>query len=155
MSEYSDISQFINQSGQASLLQSIQVVGGVFSASAVVDAQFFVLFPGYDTAMQIGKVGHAYPIRPDIYKQLTLAVKVNSGPPDPGPDSLQIFWFADSRLNGPGGVWGYSRGILLHPEADRGIPNPVWKLYRIDLSSSGVYGRDPLEWTQCLGRVTP
>jgi hypothetical protein len=64
MSDYSEISQYINQSGQSSLLQSINLAGGIFSArsTATADAQFYPLFPGYWTVMLIGKVGHNYPI---------------------------------------------------------------------------------------------
>ena len=56
MSEYSDISQYINQSGQASIVKNIQVNDGVFSATSVGNSgtgnngYFFLLFPGYLTA---------------------------------------------------------------------------------------------------------
>jgi hypothetical protein len=147
MSDYSEISQYMNQSGQSSLLQNINLAGGIFSArsTATADAQFHPLFPGYLTAMLIGKVGNNYPIRSGQYKFLYIAMKVDSGPPNPFPDLFQVFWFADERQNLPGAVWGYSEFIQLHPESGS-APNPVWKLYKIDLSSPQTHlGGTP--WT--------
>ena len=140
MNEYSSISQYINQSGQANILQDIKVENGIFSARSVDDAHFFPLFPGYYTAMLIGKVGHNYPIPSAKYKTLYIAMKVDSGPPAPWQDMLQIFWFADERLNGPGGVWGYSKFFTLYPEAGTAAPNPIWKLFKIDLSAGDTVG---------------
>jgi hypothetical protein len=147
MSDYSEISQAINHAGQMIYLQNIKVEDGIFSArSANNDAQFYPLFPGYWTAMLLGKVGHNYPIKSGTYKYLYIAMKVDSGPPNPYPDALQIFWFADERQNVPGAVWGYSQFIPLHPESGYSAPNPVWKLYKIDLSSPQVHlGETP--WT--------
>jgi len=147
MSEYSEVSQYINQSGQAIFLQNINVADGIFSArSATTDAQFYPLFPGYLTAMLIGKVGHNYPVRSAEYKYLYIAMKVDSGPANPAPDMFQIFWFADERQNGPGGIWGYSKGMALYPEAGASAPTPTWKLYKVDLTASDVFwGGTP--WT--------
>jgi hypothetical protein len=147
MSEYSEISQYINHAGQEILLQNIKVENGVFSAkSATTDAQFYPLFPGYWTAMLIGKVGHNYPIQSSTYKYLYIAMKVDSGPPSPNPDMFQIMWFADERQNAPGARWGYSKGMALYPEAGSNAPTPVWKLYKVDLSSPQIqWGETP--WT--------
>lgn len=135
MTDYSEISQCINHSGQIIHLQNIKVENGIFSARSANDAQFNPLFPGYWTAMLIGKVGHNYPIQSATYKYLYVAMKVDSGPPNPYPDAFQIFWFADERQNVPGAAWGYSQFIPLHPESGSSTPDPVWKLYKIDLSS--------------------
>ncbi len=140
MNHYSDISQYINQSGQANILQDIEVENGLFSARSVADAHFFPLFPGYNTAMLIGKVGHNYPIVSSKFKTLYIAMKVDSGAPVPYQDMFQIMWFADERLNGPGGIWGYSKFITLYPEAGTATPNPIWKLFKIDLSTAENYG---------------
>jgi len=142
MEKYSDISQYINQSGMANILQNIKVENGLFSARSGDDAQFFPLFPGYYTAMLIGKVGHNYPIASAKYKTLYIAMKVDSGPPPPASwqDMFQVFWFGDERLNGPGGVWGYSKFITLYPEAGTAAPTPVWKLFKIDLSAGDTFG---------------
>lgn len=140
MDHYSDISQYINQSGQMNVLKDIEVEDGLFSARSVDDAHFFPLFPGYYTAMLIGKVGHNYPIVPSKYKTLYIAMKVDSGAPAPWPDMFQIMWFADERLNGPGGIWGYSKFITLYPEAKTAAPNPIWKLFKVDLSAGENFG---------------
>jgi len=143
MSDFSDISQYLNVSGQRNVLQNISVANGVFSAqsTSLKDAQFFPLFPGYLETMLIGKVGHRYPINSSSYKYLYLAMKVDSGPPDPTwPDMFTIFWFGDERMNTGGGVWGYSKGIHLYPEAGFGTPVPRWKLFKIDLSSPSILG---------------
>jgi hypothetical protein len=146
MSDYSEISQYINHGGQYILLQNIKVEGGVFSATSITDAQFYPLFPGYGSTMLIGKIGHNYPISSSKYRYLYVAMKVDSGPPVHGCDGFQIFWFADERQNAPGAVWGYSKGIALYPEAGANAPNPVWKLYKVDLSSPEVHwGETP--WT--------
>ena len=69
MNEFSDISQYLNNSGQNVYIQNIQVANGIFSAqSATVDPPFTALFPGYQTAMLIGKVGHNFPIQSSVYK---------------------------------------------------------------------------------------
>jgi hypothetical protein len=147
MSDYSEISQCINHSGQVIYLNDIKVENGVFSArSANNDAQFYPLFAGYWTAMLIGNVGHIYPIQSSTYKYLYIAMKVDSGPPISNPDMFQIFWFADERANAPGAMFGYSKGIPLYPEAGSGAPTPGWKLYKVDLSSPQVHwGETP--WT--------
>lgn len=56
MSQFSEVSQYLNQSGQANLVQNINLSSdGVFSgeSTSAKDAQFFVLWPGYQTAMLI------------------------------------------------------------------------------------------------------
>ena len=144
MSSYSEISQYINQSGQADLLNNINVADGIFSArsTSTHDAQFYLLFPGYETAMLIGKVGHNFPIHSGEYKTLFIAMKVDSL--DPTPDVLQIFWFADERQNSLGGIWGYSKGINLHSESIGSTP--TWRLYKVELADPAVFwGGTP--WT--------
>ena len=141
MSEFTDISQYLNQSGQANLLQNISVQNGIFSASSTSnsDAQFFVLWPGYDTAMMPGKVGHNYPIDASKFHCLYLGMKVVSGAAATSPDQFQIMWFANERLNGTGETWGYSKGIALYPEAGAGAPLHAWKLYKVDLADSETH----------------
>jgi hypothetical protein len=139
MQQFSDVSQALNSSGQADYLQDIQVADGIFSATSTdaKDAQFFALWPGYYTAMLLGKVGHNYPIESDDFKCLYLGMKVSSGAAGAGgPDQFQVMWFADERLNGAGGTWGYSKAFPLYPEAGSAAPSATWKLYKVDLSSS-------------------
>ena len=144
MSEFSDISQYLNISGQQAVLQNIRVENGVFSAQATSlrdYAQFFPLFPGYQGVLLTGKIGHNYPIKSSTYKYLFIAMKVDSGPPDPTwPDYFQIFWFSDERMNNSGGIWGYTKGHHQYPEAGLGTPVPQWKLFKVDLSDPSNLG---------------
>jgi hypothetical protein len=154
MNEFSDVSQYLNESGQRSLVADPMVTQGVFSGTSVGDvmqgnAYFFPLFPGYETAMLIGKVGHRYPIDANQYRCLNIAMKVDSGAVNEyGPDQLRVFWFADEKLTN--GTWGVSRGIPLYPEAGGGTPEPKWKLFSFDLSklsaASGASWTDLAQW---------
>ena len=141
MSEYSDVSQYINQSGQANLLTNISVEDGVFAASAtsVKDASFHLLFPGYNTAILAGKVGEHYPIKAATYKCLYIAAKIDSGPlENNSPDQMVVYWFADEKLNA--GTWGQTLpGVILYPEAGAGTPTPRWKLYKVQLDQADYY----------------
>src|SRR5258706_6611313 len=72
MNQYTDISQYLNESGQRYLVSSPSVANGQFTGQSVGDANhgnayFFPLFPGYLTGMLIGKVGHRYPINSAQY----------------------------------------------------------------------------------------
>ncbi len=145
MSEFTDISQYLNQSGQVNLVKNIVVDNGVFTGTSVGDvsngniAYFFPLFPGYEGAIQAGKVGSRYPIPKSTDKCLYIAMKVDSGPANTfGPDQFRIFWFADDRLtNGP---WGQTQGIALYPEAGAGQPVQNWRLYSVNLSTAASLG---------------
>jgi hypothetical protein len=142
MSQFSDISQYLNQSGQANLLTNVAVQNGVFSAqsTSLKQATFFLLFPGYKNALSIGKVGHYYPIDAAKYKCIYVAAKVDTGPAQNGvPDQMVVYWFSDENLNAPGGVWGATiPGIVLYPEAGIGTPTPRWKLYSMQLDQAAV-----------------
>jgi hypothetical protein len=144
MSEFTDISQYLNESGQRNLVKNIVVANGVFTATSVRDAStdnayFFLLFPGYEGTIQAGKVGSRYPIPKSTDKCLYIAMKVNSGPANNfGPDQYRIFWFADDRLtNGP---YGQTQGIALYPEAGAGQPVQSWRLYSVNLSTAASLG---------------
>ncbi len=143
MSEFSDVSQYLNESGQRNLVTNINVSNGVFSGTSVGDAlsgnaYFFPLFPGYLGAIQVGKVGSRYPIPKDTFKCLYIAMKVDSGPANKfGPDQYRVFWFADEHLTN--GSWGQSYGQPLYPEAGAGQPVHSWRLYSIDLSTAPLF----------------
>src|SRR5581483_10910014 len=75
MAQFTDVSQYLNESGQRDLLHNIGVANGVFSAqsTSVKDAAFYTLFPGYilpdgGKAIQPGKAGVNYPIASATYK---------------------------------------------------------------------------------------
>ena len=150
MSEFGDVSRYINRSGQADLLQNIQTLNGIFSAQSTSssDAQFFPLHTGYETAMLLGKVGENYPIQTADYSCLHVAMKVDSGPASlggPSQDVFVLFWFGDERLNlGP--WWGFSRPFLLYPEAPIAQPTHYWRLYSMDLSDPSNHGGED-QWT--------
>jgi hypothetical protein len=152
MLEFSDISQYLNESGQRDLVRSIQMSGGLFSAESTSarDPYFFPLFPGYETAMLIGKVGAHYPVSSATYHCLHAAMRVESGPADSwGPDQYQVLWYADDRLNSGGAAWGYSLGIALYPEAGASSPEHSWRVYSVDLAaltSGGTSWPDQTYW---------
>ncbi len=126
MDQFTDVSQYLNQSGTVNYLTNISIHDGLFSATSVNDAQFFVLWPGYNTATLIGKVGHNYPIVSSQYHCLYLAMNVSSST----SDYFQVFWFHNELLNGPGGFWGGSSFYDV-------IPN-TWYLYKVDLGASPI-----------------
>jgi len=129
MNEFSDVSQYLNNSGQFTYLQNIQVANGVFSATSVTaspnKAQFWSLFPGYLTAIKTGKVGARYPIQAATYKCLYVAMNVQTG----SGDTYQVQWFADDRLNG--GTFGGTDDFAVSPS--------IWKLYSVNLATNSLY----------------
>lgn len=143
MSEFSDISQYLNESGQRDIIRNPRVENGLFlgtSAGSISEGNngnFFPLFPGYDTTMLIGKVGHRYPIDADLYHCLYIAMRVNSPLVGFVPDRYRVFWFADERLNTAGSsFYGSTYPIRLF-EQDAAPPPGVnvWKLHKVDLSN--------------------
>ena len=84
MNQYSDVSQYLNESGQRNLVSNPAVSNGQFTGQSVGNAislpgnaYFFPLFPGYELTMLIGKVGHRYPINSSLYHCLYIAMKVD------------------------------------------------------------------------------
>lgn len=131
MNEFTDISQYLNNSGQSIYIQNIQVANGIFSASsATTDPQFTALFPGYNTAMLIGKTGHNFPIQSSVFKCFHIALNSNSTQ----GDNLEVYWFKDERLNG--GAWGTTALFL-----NKAIFND-WQLHTINLTNVG----SPTKW---------
>jgi hypothetical protein len=151
MNQYSDVSQYLNESGQRYVVANPAVANGQFTGQSVSSANspngnayFFPLFPGYQTAMLIGKVGHRYPINSATYHCLYIAMKVDSPvpvPPNP-PDQFRIFWFADETLNGSNSPWGQTSAIQLHLDA----PPRYYQVYKVDLAAppNGTIGA---KWT--------
>jgi len=124
MSQFSDVSQGVNQSG-FELINKISNQNGVFQATSTPitnpDAQFFVLWPGFQQDMFVGKVGHNYPIPSGQYRCLFLAMQVNS----PKSDFFQVYWFSDETQNMGNSPWGFATYHLNGSE---------WNLYKVDLS---------------------
>ena len=103
MTEFSDIDQYLNESGQRDIIRNPRVVDGVFygtsagSVSTGNNGNIYPLFPGYETTMLIGQVGHRYPIDAQLYHCLYFAMQVKSPLTGFVPDRLRVFWFADER----------------------------------------------------------
>src|SRR5664279_763935 len=153
MNQYTDISQYLNESGQRNLVANPAVANGQFTGQSVGsatsgdgNAYFFPLFPGYRTAMLIGKVGHRYPINSSLYHCLYIAMKVDSPANPPlAPDQFRIFWFADETLNGSSSPWGQTSGIAV------GAPPAYNRIYRVDLAAPpngalGTHWTDRATW---------
>ncbi|HLE27241.1 MAG TPA: hypothetical protein VI793_03935 [Anaerolineales bacterium] len=142
MSEFTDVSQYLNESGQRNLVASPAVQNGLFIGTSVADvntgntAAFFPLFPGYEGVIQAGKVGGRYPIDSATYRCLYFAMNVNSGAANSfGPDQARLFWFADERLNG-GPTWGNAVFTLYYGDFGAGAPPAnTWRLFKINLAN--------------------
>jgi hypothetical protein len=158
MNDYSDISKYINESGERDVVRNINVQDGVFygrSAGNVMGVQqqngwFFTLFPGYETTVHAGKVGSRYPINSNEYQCLYIAMKVNSPAANGfGPDQFRVFWFGDDRLNTGNAPYGFTTGMALYPEYHAAAPNPVWKLYKVNLATAPMPPEVPglVKWT--------
>ena len=143
MSEFTDISQYLNESGQRDIVRNPRVANGIYtgtSAGGIAEGNngnFFPLFPGYETTMLIGKVGHRYPIDADLYHCLYVAMKVDSPTTGFVPDRFRVFWFADERLNTAGSeFYGSTFPIKIFEEASSPPPGKhIWSLHKVDLST--------------------
>ena len=157
MNEFTDVSQYLNQSGQAAVVTNVAISNGIFSATSSGNVfqgrngWFHLLFPGYETAVHVGKTGSRYPIDATKYGCFYIAIKVNSGAnrdaSQGGPDQHRIFWFANDKLNGDPNGYGFSIGIQTYPEIN-GVgrtPVPRWQLLKIDLRTITNLG--PVAWT--------
>lgn len=138
MSQYSDVSQYMNNGGQLNLMTDIETSNGLFSAHSVDrgdgggDPYIFPLFPGYLRTIKPGKVGARYPIDSAQYKCFYAAMLVESRSAR-DPDVWSVFWFEDDHLNDGTSKWGL--GVdLLH---DTGAA-PVWQLYSMNLSDPPI-----------------
>jgi hypothetical protein len=138
MNEFSDVSRYINESGVVQHLNNVQVANGLFSAtSASSDAQFYTLFPGFQSSLDSVNYpvlsGSIYPIDSAKYRCLYTRMKINTNT----SDTMRIFWFADKYLgNGQFGVTQYIT-----------IPNTSWNLYSINLSSNFDSVNSNTSWT--------
>jgi hypothetical protein len=135
MSEYSDISRYMNGDGEAINLADITVQDGTFSARSLVsDNWFYLLFAGYQTALMVGKIGHNYPIQSTEYHCISIAMTANTS----GSRKMSVWWSDDEILST--GQWGVSAYYDV---------TPYWKLYQIDLSTSfdaGTRWNDRATW---------
>jgi len=143
MAQFTDLSQYLNESGQREIIKNPRVENGLFlgtSAGTIAEGNngnFYPLFPGYETAMLIGKVGHRYPIDANLYHCLYIAMQVNSPSIGTSPDRFRVFWFADERLNSAGSsLYGSTFPTrIFEPEADPAPVTNIWKLHKVDLKN--------------------
>ena len=123
MKEYSDVSQYINASNNVIDLDTVSVADGLFSAREITyaDAGFFALFPGYDHALQVGKVGNNYPIPTASFRCLYYAMKVNLLTDNA---ITAAYWYSNDDWSLPIGKTTW-----------KPIPDTNWHLYKWDLTS--------------------
>lgn len=149
MSEYTDVSQYLNESGQREYIRNMRVSNGIFSGTSVGDgpsglnANFSLLFPGYHELMKVGKIGYNYPINSSEYRCFYAAMKIDSGAAiaGVGPDVWRVFWFADTTLNTSTSPWGLGMEVV-YPEAGAAQPNHYWKLHEMKLDSPFIPAED-------------
>jgi hypothetical protein len=147
MSNFSDISQWLNHASPNNLTD-IQVAGGLFSARTLGNySDFYPLFPGYQPGVNSGKIGALFPINSSTYACFYMAMKS-----DPKTtDFMTVFWAADKNFVSPGyQEWG---------QAAYGYPLPInqWQLYRINLNQPKGLANKPWSSQQYWQafRVTP
>ncbi len=127
MSNFSDISQWLNHASPNNLTD-IQVAGGLFSARTLGNSSyFFTLFPGYQPGVNSGKIGALFPINSSTYSCFYMAMKANWSDPQ-NNNFMNVFWAADKNFVSPGyQEWGQAYGYR--------IPHNQWQMYRINLNS--------------------
>jgi hypothetical protein len=151
MSEYTDISQWLNQAGTANYLLDINVSNGIFSARTAGDySDFYPLYPGYEPGFIFGKTGAVHPILTDHYRCFYMAMESTWGNSDPNffilfwaPGRAMAEWVNDDY------TWGIASGNV--------ITKGIRKLYRVDLGNPAFLINKSwsyMEYWQAL-RVTP
>jgi hypothetical protein len=127
MNSFSDISLYLNRSGQAYDTQNIDVSNGVFSAQSTntADTNFSVLFPGYEDTIKTGKQGALFPIDAATYRCLYVAMQVEGS-----GSQAQAIWYEDDRLNNA--TFGASQGQF--------TADSRWIVYYWDLTQAPLYG---------------
>lgn len=147
MNDFGDISQYFNESSQRAIVRNLNVSGGIFAGQSVgshsigANGYFTLLFPGYRTAVHTGQAGSKTPIDSAYYRCFYVAMQVNSPAAQPGvPDQYRVFFFANDKMNdtAAGGIYGVTNGIQTYPEYGANQPVPFFKLFKIDLATTGI-----------------
>jgi hypothetical protein len=161
MSQFADISQYLNGAGRHPSLTGIEVKNGLFSARSIGDytgelAFFFPLYYGYNGFMQIGEnLGSVKPVPSDEYRCLYIAMKVDSpqyiGPSGTQPDLFRVFWHA-TKVNpyheGPsGGTYVYLYPETINYPWDKPVVHR-WQLHKLDLGNPPILYDGSTEWNQ-------
>jgi len=131
MSEFTDISQWLNRTGPENYLLDIQVVDGLFSARTASGFSYFhLLYGGYPPAVRIGNIGLTHPIPSSEYACFYMAMEADAPTATPW---YQLAWGDESI---PPGVSGQTSGTA--------ISNGIWKLYAVDLRT--YVNQDGTHW---------
>jgi len=161
MSEFSDISQYLNGAGRHVSLANPAVANGLFSATTLGDHNgnlgfFYMVFPDYPTMSRTGKLGKLNPIKTSQYSCIYLSMKVNSRkwPLDAFFDGFKVMWYAnDSTAPYGASPNGGTKPITMHYDYNYDDPYPIrlWKLFKVDLNNppEGTDGKgwdDAAEW---------
>ncbi len=135
MSEFTDISNYLNGAGRNPSMTSISVQDGLFNATSTVsttdpDAFIFPLFPGLPGFMPLGHLGSVYPINPANYQCLHIAMKVNTSAAN---DEFMVLWYPDKNLTTPSSTsTSGATHLTLYPEFGT---SRYWKLFTINLAN--------------------
>jgi hypothetical protein len=158
MSQFTDISQYLNGSGRHVSLSNPTVKDGLFSATTIGDrfanlGYFYMVFPDYATMSRTGKLGKLHPIKTSQYSCLYIAMRVNSPAfvNDPNSyyyffDGFRVMWYANDYMSPQGAAPnGGTAEIKEHidlPSYNDPYPTRLWKLFKVDLTSppNGGYG---------------
>ena len=136
MTEFSDLSNYLNGAGRNPSLNSISVQNGLFNATSTVsttdpDAYVFPLFPGLTGFMPLGNLGSVYPINPANYRCMFIAMKVDTTISN---DEYTVLWYPDNTLAPPSTTSnsGMLFPLTLYPEFGT---SRYWKLFMVDLGN--------------------
>ena len=150
MSEFTDVSAWLNHAGADNYTVNMQVNDGVFSATAQGDySEFFALFPGYQPGTLNGKIGALHPIDSSVYSCIYLNMYADWG--SEPYNYFIVFWGPDRDIGkwmNPSNVWGQAGGVYTKGQ---------WQLYRIDLNNPAVPYNKPWSYQQYWQalRITP
>jgi len=134
MSEFSDISQYLNGYGRFPSLINPIVQDGVFSATSNsnpsdIDAFIYPLFPGHAGFMPLDDLGSLNPVD-STYHCFYIAMKADT---TVTTDYFQIFWYPDQNM-----PTGYGKTeVKLYPEW---AATKYWKLFKVDLANPPTAG---------------
>ncbi|MBN2146113.1 MAG: hypothetical protein JW726_01950 [Anaerolineales bacterium] len=151
MSEFYDISQWINHLRSDKHLLNIQVADGIFSAATQSTySEFYPLFPGYLPGALSGKIGALYPIDSSRFSCFYTAMSATWSLPT--TNYFMVAWIKDKDItqwNNPDGPWGAALSDYM--------TSGRWELHRIALNDPKVLINQPWSYLtswQAL-RVTP
>jgi hypothetical protein len=125
MSQFADISKWLNHAGSNNDLLDIQVEDGIFSAKTESGlTYFFALYGGYEPGLRYGNIGVLKPISSAQYHCFYMAMKADTI----DQDYFQMTW-GDEKI--PPTVSGMPYGLKL--------TNHTWRLYMYDLANWPYY----------------